>query len=183
MDKLKKSVEEKASAIDTNVLGAQISMNEQLLSDLTDISLGKTTYSGQVGDEAKQLKIKAESTVSYINYDQELIKKELLTFVQKELSEGIEVEEDISFSIDAAKIDTKDKLANLVADVDAKTYKKIALEEIRKQSVRTSFSGLPAKLTASQELAEVKVKSSSPFSLWTPLWEKNITVTTRIDPE
>jgi len=183
MDKLKKSVEEKASAIDTNVLGAQISMNEQLLSDLTDISLGKTTYSGQVGDEAKQLKIKAESTVSYFTYDQELLKKELLTLVQKELSEGIEVEEDISFSIDAAKIDTKDKLANLVADVDAKTYKKIALEEIRKQSVRTSFSGLPAKLTASQELAEVKVKSSSPFSLWTPLFEKNITVTTRIDPE
>ncbi len=71
----KKTVEEKASSIDTNVLGAQISQNEQLLSDLTDISLGKTTYSGQVGDEAKQLKIKAESTVSYFTYDQELLKK------------------------------------------------------------------------------------------------------------
>jgi len=182
MDKLKKTVEDKATAIDTNVLGAEVSANEQLLSDLTEVSLGKTTYSGQVGDEGKQLKIKAQSTVSYYTYDADLLKQELLSLIEKELPKDREVEKDVAYSISEVEVNTKNKTTTLVAEVSAKTYTKFELGEIRNQSVRTSLAGLPAKLTASQELADVKVKSFPPFSFWTPLFEKNITVTTIIDP-
>ena len=175
MDTLEQQVEDLAKKGSEDVLGTSISKDDVLLSSLTSASLGKTTFSAEVGEEAELLTLKAESEIEFYSLSDGLFKRELITLLEKELKNGFTVEgEGLEYRIEDVEVDGD--TAFLSVDTQANSFKKIDTKKILGVSTGTSQQSLISKIKSLYEVEDIKLSGI----LWTPLFSKNITIETKI---
>ena len=175
MDTLEQQVEDLAKKGSEDVLGTSISKDDVLLSSLTSASLGKTTFSAEVGEEAELLTLKAESEIEFYSLSDGLFKRELITLLEKELKNGFTVEgEGLEYRIEDVEVDGD--TAFLSVDTKANSFKKIDTKKILGVSTGTSQQSLISKIKSLYEVEDIKLSGI----LWTPLFSKNITIETKI---
>lgn len=176
LDLLKNRITTKAQQNSTDVLGAQSDDERIILSDLTSVQLGKTTYSGQVGDEAKTLKVTAQTAIEYYTVPREALRAKLLELIREELDEGVEIDAS-SLSFEIESVSGSKSEVELVTQVDTKTYRSPAIEKMQREVAFIPVGEVGNRMQKHGEIASVSVTKKPPFTLWTPFRAENISVT------
>lgn len=167
----------------TNILGAQTNSNEILLNDMTKSEISNLDFSGEVGEEAPVLSIKAKANVQYYSIDKDKLINELVKLLSQEVIENYEIKSsNISYSI----TDTK-KQANTV-QIKVKTSgiaeKKVDLDELKTTSRFSNINELENKLKQKYEIDSIEIENSGLgiplISRYTPIFKKNIDIKTSI---
>lgn len=175
MDTLEQQVEDLAKEGSDDVLGTSISKDDVLLSTLTSSSLGKTTFSAELGEEAELLTLKAESEIEFYSLSDKLFKKELIILLEKKLKDGFTVgAEGLEYSIE--DIEEDGDTAFLSVNTKANSFKKIDTKKILGISTGTSQQSLITKIKSLYEVEDVELSGI----LWTPFFSKNITIETKL---
>jgi len=100
MDTLEAEAEKQAENNTENVLGEQISSDEIVISDLTKALVKNTNFSGEVGEEAPTLSIKAESEIEYYTIQKPQLLGKLQELFSKEVQNEYKVDpDDIEYKI------------------------------------------------------------------------------------
>jgi len=180
IDSLKKNVEKKAEAGSQDVLGAQISEEEIVIPDMTSVKLADTTFSGELGEEASTLSVKAESEIEFYTVQKKSLEDKLKELIQEQLSDDFTVDTK-NLSYDITGITPADDTVTLDVETTGKAHKKVDLEAIKKSAKFTSLSGFESKVKNMYDIENIEVTKSFGFSLWTPLFQKNITVSAETD--
>ena len=180
IDSLKKNVEAKAESASKEVLGAQISEDEIVMPDMTSVTLADTTFSGEIGEEASNLSVKAESEIEFYTIKKRALEEKLKEMIQEQLSDDFTVDsENITYEI--SDISSDEDTVTLEVDTTGKAHKKVDLEAIKKAARFTSLSGFQNKVKSAYDVENIEVKKTFAISLWTPLFQKNITVNTETE--
>lgn len=175
IDALQKNVEQKAEDGSKDVLGAQISEDEIVIPDMTSVKIADTTFSAEVGEEAAQLTVKAESEIEFYTLRKKALEQKLTELIQEKLSNEFIVNgEAITFEI--TDISPDDDVVTIEVDTTGKAHTKVNLEEIKRTATFTSLSSFQKKVKETYNVENIKISKSFGFSLWTPLFQKNITV-------
>jgi len=183
MDALKTEAEKQAEQNSENVLGTQISNDEIIIPDLTSAKIIDTTFSGEIGEEAKSLSIKAESEVEYFTIQKNILVASLKELFGSELDTGFAVDSDnIDYTIEDVK-QGKDEV-QLSINASATIHKNVELEKIKSSSRMHPIGTLEKQLIKNYEIE--KIETDQPFgwipvlSLWAPLFSKNISISTSV---
>ncbi len=180
IDSLKKNVETKAEDGSKDVLGTQISEDEIIIPDMTSVTLADTTFSGEIGEEASKLSVKAESEIEFYTIKKTALEQKLREMIEEELADDLTVDTD-NITYEITDITSGDDEVTLEVDTSGKAHKKIDLEAIKAAATFTSLSGFQSKVKSSYDVENIEIKKSFGFSLWTPLFQKNITVSAATD--
>ena len=183
IEALQSVVEKQAKDQTDNILGASISEDDLLIEDLVDVSLSKTSFSGEVGEEARSLKVDTDAEIEYF-----FLKKSSLTKRLKELlSKGISSEyivdpKHLTYTIEGVDAGTNDVI--LTVDTVALTHKAVDEEDVKMKSKSQSLKLLESKLISEYGFEHIEIEQpfgGIPFlSNWTPLFTKNITISTSV---
>ncbi|MDA1316829.1 MAG: hypothetical protein O3B87_02270 [bacterium] len=175
MDTLEQQIEEKAEAGSEDVLGSNVSKDDVLLTSLTSASLGETSFSGEVGEEAEILTLNAESEIEFYSISDRLLKRELISSVKKKIKDGYTVEgTGITYTMEDVDEDGDVILVNL--DVVADSYRMIDTKKVLGIVTGKSQSSVESKIKSLYEVEKVDMSGI----LWTPFISKNITIQTKI---
>lgn len=176
-DILAKNVSDKADEGSAEVLGASVTSEDIVLPELTEVDVSETEYSGEIGEEASTLKVTAESEISFVTIQKSALTKQLVELLQKDLSDNKEVNaESIEFEI--TDVSDDDDVIEITVDVNGKAVQKVEDSALQKASKFTSHSSLSRKLTETFDVSRVEYTKAPALSFWTPLFAKNITITT-----
>ncbi len=180
IDSLKKNVEAKAEDGSKEVLGAQISEDEIVIPDMTTVTLADTTFSGEIGEEASNLSVKAESEIEFYTIKKQALEEKLKEMIQEQLTDEFTVDSD-NITYDISDITSGDDTVTIEVDTTGKAHKEVDLDAIKKAARFTSLSGFQNKIKSAYDVENVEVKKTFAISLWTPLFQKNITVNAETD--
>jgi len=177
IDALAKLVTTKADKESAAVLGASVSVDEVILPNASTVRISDTTYSGEVGEEASKLRLKAESEVAFLTVKKAPFEKKLAELFQKGLEPEYFVAED---SLKYTITDVIERRSNVTMTVDAegKAARKIDSDALSQAATFKSQSTISQLLAESFHVTSIESDSPLGFTPWTPLFRKNITVTT-----
>lgn len=180
IDSLKKNVETKAEDGSKDVLGAQISEDEIVIPDMTSVTLADTTFSGEIGEEATKLSVKAESEIEFYTVQKKALEEKLKEMLQEQLTSDFTVDIN-NITYDITDITPDDDIVTIEVDISGKAHKEVDLDAIKKTARFTSLSGFQNKVKSTYDVENIEVKKTFGFSFWTPLFQKNITVNAQTD--
>ncbi len=178
---LESKVVKQAESESEKVLSASISNDELLIPDLSDVKISKATYSKELGEEADSVSVKASSDIEYYTVNKKSLVKELEAELLKEDSNEYELDEKtIDYSIKDIN-QVKDN-ATLTVLTKANLFKKINIEDLKKNITLKPVSSLTDRLKGRFPIEKVEVENVSvniPFlNSWSPLFQKNIEIET-----
>ncbi len=182
LDSLKKEVEEEMKKQAEMEIAQLKEDTDEIITELTTVEVTNTDYSGEVGEEAKNLAIKASSEISYYTIDKKGLKKELSGALSKEKKEDYTIAENaISYEIDEATIVDGEEV-ELLLNTTANQYKKVDLERIRDVVAFKQTSKVESEVRSLVKVDKVTIKPAGktlPFTTaWLPFFKKNITIKT-----
>jgi len=183
IDALEAEAEKQAKQNSENVLGTQISNDEIIISDLTSAKVIDTTFSGEIGEEATSLSIKAESEVEYFTIKKNVLLASLKELFGTELDSGYTVDSDnIDYTIEDVT-QGKDEV-QLSIDASATTHKEVQLEEIKSLSRMHLVGSLEDALKKDFEIEKIETDQRFGWipvlSSWVPFFSKNISISTSV---
>lgn len=155
---------------------SEVSSDQQIIDSITEQSLDDVKFSKEIGDEAKEVGVKAKVATVYYSYSENELKKALLKNLQPEISSG--------FSLPSEKIEVKVKDAKKVKEkitlkVDAKGS---SVKEVSKDAILGAVTGkskteAQAVLKSKFEAVDTQIEDNG-LSIfpWIPFFKKNITV-------
>ena len=164
-------------------MGTQISNDEIIISDLTSAKVIDTTFSGEIGEEATSLSIKAESEVEYFTIKKNVLLASLKELFGTELDSGYTVDSDnIDYTIEDVT-QGKDEV-QLSIDASATTHKEVQLEEIKSLSRMHLVGSLEDALKKDFEIEKIETDQRFGWipvlSSWVPFFSKNISISTSV---
>lgn len=161
-----------------DAIKSQLGAHENVISDLTEIKLGKENFSGEVGQEASEVSLSADVDINYYVFDDTNLKKEVADRLKKNVPSGFEIDKNkLAYNVDrtdkkGGSVDMNVKgEATVVKTID----KKKALSSITGKSLDESRRILKEQFSAE----DVVIKgNSSPLFLNSilPFSTKNIEV-------
>ncbi|CAN5167751.1 hypothetical protein BH09PAT2_BH09PAT2_05620 [soil metagenome] len=186
MDALKKTVEEEIKKQAKAEVQKLIAAEDDIIPELTAVEITDTTYSGEVGEEAKNISIKASSEINYYTIDKKKLQKKLYELLSKEKDSTFSISEnDITYKVDEAEIGKSGDNVAITLDASTKQFKGVDLEKIKSDVTFKPISKVETQIKAAYEVAGATVSASGrklPFTApWLPLFKKNITVKTSIN--
>ncbi|MBP9690839.1 hypothetical protein KBD81_02035 [Candidatus Woesebacteria bacterium] len=174
---LAKNVEVKADEGSAQVLGTSTSSDEVILPDSTKVSLAGTEYSGEVGEEASKLSVTATSEIEFLTIQKKVLHDKLAELLQEKLDAGyIVIPDSLEYEISDVTDDTD--TVNVTVKAQGSASKQVDSEAVAAAAVFKSPSKLSDQIKSQFEVAKVDVTSSFSLSFWSPLFRKNITITT-----
>lgn len=176
-DALAKSVTTKADESSSDVLGAAVTSDDVFLQDMTEIRLAETVFSGEVGEEASRLSVKAQSEIEFYTVQKKALHAKVAELFADSLAEGSRVDL-ASLNVEIEDVDASVDEVDISVSAEGKSLKEVDSEAVLGAS---SFKGkgmLAENLKSQFEIRDVQIESSFSLSPWTPLFRKNITVTT-----
>ncbi|PIT88962.1 MAG: hypothetical protein COU27_02865 [Candidatus Levybacteria bacterium CG10_big_fil_rev_8_21_14_0_10_36_7] len=184
IDTLEQTLTKQANDKAKDVLGAQIGPDEELVSDLTDVKIASTKFSQEVGEEASSLSVQAKSQIDYYVINKPELLSKLRDEIKKDLENGFDIEEKyITYEIK----DVSEKKNDIIIDIkaDGTASKSVDTKNILGVSTGKNIGNLESKLKSDFEIE--KVEFEQPFggrlpflSFWSPLFTKNITISTSV---
>ncbi len=156
----------------------EVSADQQIIESLTEQTLDDIKYSKEVGDEAKEVSVKAKVTTSYSTYSDNELKQAVQKSFQSEVASGFKLTEDkITANIKNASKDKEDTKLT----VDAKG---ISVKEVSKDLIQSKLAGKSKDEVDSFMKSDLKAVDYSidnrleffPFSNWIPFFKKNIKI-------
>ena len=183
MDTLEAEAEKQAENNTENVLGEQISSDEIVISDLTKALVKNTNFSGEVGEEAPTLSIKAESEIEYYTIQKPQLLGKLQELFSKEVQNEYKVDpDDIEYKIEDIDRNTDDVLLTISAS--ATTHKDVDLKKLTTTSQFKLIGALEDQLKKEYEIEKIEIDQPLGWlpvlSSWTPFFSKNISVSTSV---
>lgn len=183
MDALEEEAKQQAEKNIDNILGEQTSNDEIIIPDLTQAKIADTNFSGEVGEEAVSLSIKAASEIDYYTIKQKLLLSKLQELFSEEVKNDYKVDPDnIDYKIENIE-DTKNKVA-LTIQASATTHKDIELDKVKTASRFHILSSLEKELKNQFEIEKIEVDQPLRWvpvlSTWTPFFTKNINISTSV---
>ena len=179
LDSLKKSVEAEVKKKAEEELSKSVAKDEFMIDDMTSIEVTDTEYSGEVGEEAKEIKITASSEIEYYTLQKEQIIKELYAKLEKEKKQSYVVDTSaLTYKIlDIAENDDGESV-DMTIQVTTKQYEKLDDTKLKKSVTMKSASNVDSILKAAYDIQAASVKKATPAFPWLPLFIKNITIET-----
>ena len=183
IDALEAEAEKQAKQNSENVLGTQISNDEIIISDLTSAKVIDTTFSGEIGEEATSLTIKAASEVEYFTIKKNVLLASLKELFDTELDSGYTVDSDnIDYTIE--DVTQGNNEVQLSIDVSATTHKEVQLEEIKSLSRMHLVGSLEDVLVKDFDIEKIEIDQRFGWipvlSSWVPFFSKNISISTSV---
>ncbi|MCR4286241.1 MAG: hypothetical protein NUW00_05080, partial [Candidatus Kaiserbacteria bacterium] len=174
---LAKNVSDKADEGSAEVLGTSITSEDIILPETTSVAIAKTVYSGEVGEEATKLSVKATSEIEFLTMQKKALHAKLEELFKEKLeSDFAVIPESLEYEISDVTDNTD--TVDLTIDAHGGASKQIDTGAVAKSSVFKSPSSLSEILKKEFDVSQVDVASSFSLSLWSPLFRKNITITT-----
>lgn len=179
IDKLKTSASAKAKAEGQSQL-KNVSSGEQVLGDLTKIDVEDPQYSKEIGEEGDVLGLKAKANIEYYTYPVDTFKDALISSLTADAPEGFTVQSDkIDYKVKRAK--KTNNTVTLSVDTKVDLVKDIPKDELAKKIAGKSSSQVSDIVRKEYQALETSIDDASPttvfFGNWTPLFDKNISVT------
>jgi hypothetical protein len=101
LDLLEKEIldAEQSSLLDE--VKAKLGKNESLIPDLTEVKIADKNFSGEVGQEAKEVSLTANVEIQYYVFDDTNLKKEVANRLKKDVPSGFEIDKGkLAYNID-----------------------------------------------------------------------------------
>lgn len=179
LDTLQKEIldSEKNNLVDE--VKSQVGPNQNVISDLTEIKIGKANYSGEVGQEATDVSLSAEVDISYYVFDDTNLKKEISSRLQKNVPSGFEIDKH-KLAYDVKNSAKQDADINMDVKGEATVVKTVDKSKVLASLTGKSIDQVRKVLKEQFDAEDVTVKeNSSPLFLNSilPFSTKNIEVT------
>lgn len=183
MDALKKTVEAEIKKQAESEVEKLKEAKDEIIPELTTVDVTDTEYSGEVGEEAKNISIKASSEINYYTVDKVQLQKRLAELLEKDKKEAYVIsEKDIVYTVADATLDKSGEEVELTLETEAKQYMQLDLERMKNDIRMSSTSNAKTLVKSAYKAQDVVVTPSSktfPFSPpWMPVFKKNISVST-----
>lgn len=181
LDSLELAVEKKAKDESSKVLGAKISNDEVLISDLSEVDIADSTYSKELGEEASKVGIEASSEITYYTINKKHLLKTLQEELGKESSQDYLLDENsITYKIE--QVSHEDEKAILTVNTNANLYKKVDTDQMKKSITLKPIASLTEVLKDRYPVENVEVENTTVsfplFNSWSPLFKQNIQIVT-----
>ena len=183
LDSLKKTVEEEIKKQAKAEVEKLVEAKDDMIPELTSIDVTDTEYSGEVGEEAKNISIKASSEINYYTVDKKNIQKKLAELFSKEKKATYSIaENDIIYKVEKAEISEKGDEVDLAVKSSTLQFKEADGEKIKETITFKPVSSVESQIKKVSDIQSIDIISTAkgiPFSPgWLPLFSKNITVKT-----
>lgn len=160
LDLLEKEVldAEQSSLLDE--VKAKLGKTESLIPDLTEVKIADKNFSGEVGQEAKEVSLTANVAIEYYVFDDSNLKKEVADRLKKDIPSGFEIDKGkLAYNIDNTDKNDGEVDMNVMGEATVvKTVdKKKLLESITGKNIVETRQILKEKFGAE----DVQVKSNS----------------------
>lgn len=173
---LEEAVEKQVDSDETKVLGASISSSEVLLADLTKVSISDKDFSGEVGEEADKVNLKAKSETEYITINKESLINEIAKLLKEDtVPDGYFIDKN-SISFDVSNTDEKNSSVDIEIDVTGHALQSIDSAKIIKDSSRKSASSLKNRISDKYGVEVSEINQTGGSLLWSPIFSKNIEI-------
>jgi hypothetical protein len=101
LDALEKEVLDSQKEGLLDAVKSQLGDHENVISDLTEIKLGKENFSGEVGQEASEVSLSADVDIYYYVFDDTNLKKEVADRLKKNVPSGFEIDKNkLAYNVD-----------------------------------------------------------------------------------
>lgn len=175
LDSLQKKLEAKIKATNASILGESTVDGEMILPDSIEYKVTKKSFSSEVGEEAKKVKATIKTNSSFISLNENEVRKKVLNEIKQKVDRTFSVSESATeFDI----LESSNKADNVIITVDAKSkiYKDVSKENLIADTVFKTSNGLQDRLKSKYDLENVELVESMSHGLWTPIFNKNISV-------
>ncbi len=183
IDELKKKASDEAKKYSQKDVDSLVGKDEVLIDDLSEVVLADTSFSKEVGEEAKEVALTASSDIVFYTVKKIQLEKALFSLLEKKQTGGYRIQEkSLKYNFEKAALNENEDAANVSVKAKAVEIKEISLDLAKKAVAHKMISSLPeaAKHIDSAQGAEMlSQKPSLPLIKWTPLFSKNITI--RVD--
>lgn len=155
---------------------SEVSQDQQIIDSLTDQELADLNFSGDVGDEAKTVNVKANVTTAYFTYSENDLKKLMQKSLQSEVTSGYTLPtENIQTKVTDAK-QSKNNI-DLTVSVEGKSIKQVSKDDILSAVKGKSKGNISDLLKTQFQAQDVQIQDKGiSFFPWLPLFKKNITI-------
>lgn len=181
LDALKKTVEEEIKKQAKSEVEKLVEQKDSMISELTSVNVTDTEYSGEIGEEAKNISIKASSEINYYTFEKKYLQKKLHELFEQDKKSGYNIAEDIEYSIKDAEITKDNDEATIEIKALSKQYKQIDSEKIKDMTTFKQASTMENSVRSAFPIDSLEVKSANNIPVlvpWMPLFKNNINIKT-----
>lgn len=178
LETLRNNLLTKAKALDTEETQKNPDNNQKILKDLTEIELTNEQFSKEVGEEAKNVDLKAQAKITRYLLNGDKIRDKLMSSIKGEIRSGYQMEND-AFKYQITKSEKKDKEIKLVINIDSKAVKQVAKDELLGKIVMSNKKDLEKLLKNKYQVEGYNLSISNPIPFlrtWLPIFKKNISL-------
>lgn len=161
IDQLEKRVQEKAKQQSKKEADAAAGgEGMELLPDLTEVDIEETDYSGEVGQEATEVTVKASVAIKLYQVPQNVMKTELADRMKGDVPSGYAIDKSkLSYKIDSAKKD--EGTVNVDVLGEATAIKVVDKESMIKEIAGKSLEEVRKLLREKYEVEDVSLKDNA----------------------
>jgi hypothetical protein len=178
IDDLKEAIMEKSKNQKQDQIKKQLSNEDTLLSELTQIYLSDIKPSEEIGAESKNVTLKAKANTAVFYYKKNQLIDYIATAIQNEIEKDYRLEkEKITYNFD--KVEVKDKVINLNLSFKAKPIKDISKEDILKKITGRKTTDTEKLFKNEFKLEGYKLSIAQPIFIlkdYLPFFQKNIDI-------
>ncbi|NTU46562.1 hypothetical protein HGA88_02965 [Candidatus Roizmanbacteria bacterium] len=176
-DDLKQQVLDQAKTKMTADVSQQGSDEKKVLDGLTTFTLGKTTFSKEIGEDAAEVALDAVVSAEYYAYQTSEVKHYLKTYLQTQVQTGYKLSEDgIHFTMSQPTV--KNDKVSLTLSVKSVASKDIPKEEIIAKITGKSKGDVEKILKNTYMCTGYEIKNQGMYLpdniLWLPFFKQNI---------
>ncbi|MFA6017301.1 MAG: hypothetical protein WC744_04420 [Patescibacteria group bacterium] len=154
----------------------KVSPDEAIASSLSEVSLTKTNFSKEVGEESSKITLQSTVNTTQYLYDKKSFIDKVLVMINPEVKTGYQLnKENISYSIN--KISKDENALTVDSKVTAKAVIKISTDEIKKSIIGQNESKIKEILKSQYKIDGYKLSINEPlpiFKSFLPFFSKNI---------
>ena len=154
----------------------KVSLDEAVVSSLSEVDFTKTVFSKEIGEESKSLSIQAAVETAQYMYNKKLFTDKVLALVKPDVKSEYDItKENISYTIN--KISKDDESLTIEAKVKAKAVIRVSADEIKKSILGKNQSKIKDVLKSQFKIDGYNLNIVEPlpiFKNYLPFFLKNI---------